>query len=199
MKIGIFGGTFDPVHNGHIRMAREALREFSLDIMILMPSFDPPHKDDKGITPYGKRVEMLVTAVADEENILVSTMEGAREGVSYTVETLRQMGKEYPGAKLYFIIGGDTLHELESWREFREVFTLAVFIAFQRKGIESQAGEEIKRLKETYNADIQLSGRAIPGLSATEIRRLAADGKSISGMVPPAVERYIIDNRLYRL
>jgi nicotinate-nucleotide adenylyltransferase len=199
VKLGILGGTFDPIHKAHLLMAERAIREFSLNYILVIPSACPPHKRDRDIGDFSSRYDMCVLATKDYECMFASPMEANREGFSYTIDTLKELGKEYPGAELYFIIGGDTVFELETWKSAGEVFPLTKFIAFNRHGLDKQTIiEKIAYLHGKYNATILLSNARVPNISSTQIRELVLQHKDIKDIVPIDVVRYINEHGLYR-
>ncbi|MDX1358978.1 MAG: nicotinate (nicotinamide) nucleotide adenylyltransferase, partial [Clostridia bacterium] len=123
MRIGILGGTFNPIHNGHLEMAEIAVDVYSLDDVILIPTGNPPHKADEEIISKYDRYELCLLSAAAYDNIFVSSVEIDREGITYTIDTLKELEKLYGiRDELYFIIGGDTVFQLEKWKDFKEVF-----------------------------------------------------------------------------
>lgn len=134
-KIGIIGGTFDPVHFGHLEIAREMKARFDLDRVIFMPAPSPPHKDSGDISAFEHRYAMLKCAVSGKENFSVSDLEAQREGKSYTVDTLRQLHRIYPDATFFFLMGMDSFTELTSWKEYPRLFELSNIVVAQRPGL----------------------------------------------------------------
>jgi nicotinate-nucleotide adenylyltransferase len=134
-KIGIIGGTFDPVHFGHLEIAREMETRFDLDRVIFMPAPSPPHKDPGDISAFEHRYAMLKCAVSGEDNFSVSDLEAQREGKSYTVDTLRQLHRIYPDATFFFLMGMDSFAELTSWKEYPRLFELSNIVVAQRPGL----------------------------------------------------------------
>ena len=198
-KIGILGGTFDPPHLGHLFMAKTALREFSLDEVILLPVGDPPHKRSQHVASGIDRLNMLELLRGGEAHITISDMEIAREGYTYTVDSLRRLTQLLPHAIFYYIIGEDTLYELESWKEHESVFSLTEFICFPRPGGDGERmWSTAEFLKRRYGKDIAFSQSSGPDISSTHIRELIMQGDSTKGLLPEEVRRYIDDNKLYR-
>ncbi len=192
MRIGVFGGSFDPPHNGHIGIATHAARQLGLDRTILVPSAVPPHKLDRDLSSPEDRLAMCELAVADVPGLSVSDVELRREGVSYTVDTLLELRGMFPGSELFMLIGMDNYHEFHLWRDPERILELATVIVMDRpgyrtRGIEPNAGSRIRRV-EVPQIDV----------SSTQIRRLVSIGEPISGLVPRAVEEYIDAHRLYR-
>ncbi|MEM5776001.1 MAG: nicotinate-nucleotide adenylyltransferase, partial [Anaerolineaceae bacterium] len=133
--IGLLGGTFNPVHNGHIRMACIALDEFMLGEVVFIPAGNPPHKRSEAIAPAEHRVNMLRLAIQDESRFSINTLEIDREGLTYTVDTLETLRHLHPGNEYNYIIGADTLYELPGWRNFERVIALTCFICVLRPGV----------------------------------------------------------------
>lgn len=199
MRLGIFGGTFDPVHWGHLVMAEQCREQCELDQVWFLPAGLPPHKTGQTISSGKQRAEMLELALAGQPDFLVSRLEFSREGKSYTVDTLRELHAERPGDELFFLIGGDSLDDLPSWREPERIVELATVVAVNR-------GDRPLPLKHELAAHLgaaianRVEPVTMPGidLSSTDIRGRVRDGKSIRFMVPRAVEAYIAEHKLYR-
>lgn len=195
--IGILGGTFNPVHNAHLMMARQALLQYDLERVMLIPTGQPPHKQGEQIASAQHRLEMLKQAVAGEPGLCVSPVEVLRRGVTYTVDTLYQLQAREP-AIYSFIIGADTLCDLPSWKEIETVCRLCRFIAFYREGMDLERTLEAKAYMERqYGAKISISPCRIPEISSTVIRRRLLCGQPISQYVPPRVERYLLTHEVY--
>lgn len=187
-KIGILGGTFNPVHRGHIQLAKNALKRFGLDQVVLIPCSRPPHKRPDRLAPSKHRLAMLKAAVRNEPRFSFSDIEIRRGGTSYSIDTLQELGRKHPGAEFYFIIGGDSVNELRSWRRIDELQKLCTFVATGRPGFRVQRSVKVTMFKG-----------ALVDVSSSDIRRRVAEGKSIRRLVPSAVERYIISRRLYQV
>ncbi len=213
MKLGIFGGTFDPIHWGHLRSAEEVSETFGLGRVYFIPASIPPHKRGQTRTPARDRLNMVRLAVARNPRFAVSTVELARPGVSYSIDTIRSFAKNLQkGDSLHFIIGLDAFREIGTWKDFREIFFLCNFVVTSRPGSKENdplkgTGVAVKKLfcydfrKRNYRHEsgtrinfIELTDIAI---SASEIRGLVKQGKSIRYLVPSSVERYIKRRRLY--
>ena len=195
MKLGLFGGTFDPVHFGHLLLAEQCREQCGLDAVWFLPSGSPPHKR-REIMSGKQRTEMLELAIAGHGAFSVDDRELLRDGTTYTVDTLTELHAELPDAELFFLIGGDSLHDLPTWREPQRILELATIVAVNRG---DRPLPELDDVSERLNlAAIQIV--TMPGceLSATDIRRHVAAGKSIRYMTPRAVEVYIQQHELYR-
>lgn len=197
--MGILGGTFDPVHYGHLIIA-EAVREgFDLEKILFIPSGQPPHKDNSRVSDAEHRYNMLKAAISTNPHFDISRIEIDRDGYTYSVDTLSQLKSIYGcNTTIYFIIGADIVQELTTWREFEKVFTLCDFIAVFRPGNkETSFLNEIDRLKSEYNAKIHTLEAPLIEISSTEIRDRVAEGKSIKYFLPEPVEQYIYANAIY--
>ncbi len=212
-KIGIMGGTFDPVHYGHLRAAEEALEALGLDRILFVPAASPPHKFQAGIQEFEHRMEMLRRAVEDHPQFEVSDLERQIPGKSYTAVTLRKLHGLLPEeSRLFFLLGMDAFLELNTWWHYRELFALSSLVVLRRPGHEE--GQIPVFLKEHVSPLYELEAGSgvfvhpelLPvvvvqntylGISSTRIRWLAAHGKSIRYLVPHEVLRYIAKERLY--
>lgn len=198
-KIGILGGTFDPPHLGHLYMARTALKEFALDEVILLPVGDPPHKRSQHVATGEDRMTMLSLMRGDESRLAISDMEIKRAGYTYTVDSLRRLTQTMPNAVFYYIIGEDTLYELETWREHEKVFSLTEFICFARPGGDGEKlWATVEFFKRRYGKDIAVSRHSGPDISSSHIRELIRQGGSTTGLLSENVRKYIDDKKLYR-
>ncbi len=197
---GILGGTFNPVHNGHIDMALKVLGEFDLKKVTLMPTGTPPHKRGHTWMASGaQRMRMAALAIADEQRLALSGMEVEREGYTYTVDTMRELNSKFQETDFYFIIGSDSLFEIEMWKDFSELARLTRFICVRRPEHEPlDVLAEAARLEEKYNVFIEISKYDGLYVSSSHIRERMAQGKSISRFVPAQVEEYIIACGLYK-
>lgn len=198
-KAGILGGTFDPVHCGHLIIAQEALEKFNLDKVIFIPSGMPPHKNISEVTAPEHRLNMVRLATEGNPYFEVSCIELDRKGYTYTVDTLISLMNIYGGSvELYFIIGADVLQDLLTWRDPDRVFGMCQFIAIPRPGcLNSTFAEETEYLVKTHKAVIHSIETPPIEISSTCIRQRVRMGKSIKNLVPEAVLGYIIENRLY--
>lgn len=198
-KIGILGGTFNPVHYGHLIIAEAAREALGLDRVLFIPSGLPPHKSNSEVAGAEHRYDMVERAVRSNPYFEASRAEIERPGYTYTVDTLRSLGVRYGGnAGLYFIIGADVINELTTWKNFKEVFALCSFIAFRRPGADRNSFEgDTARLKEKYPLSISVIEAPLIDISSTGIRERVSAYKSIKYLVPECVEEYIYENGLY--
>lgn len=198
MRIGIFGGTFDPVHLGHLVLAEQCREQCQLDAVWFVPAGVPPHKTGNEITPSAQRVEMLQLAIAGHERFRVETLELDRPGPSYTVETLKELRRRTPDGEFFLLLGADSVQDLPTWREPREIFRLATIVAVNRG---DQAGYDPDRLSPWFPPEAlqQIQAVRIPALdlSSRDIRERVRAGGSIRYLVPRAVEIYLTQHRLY--
>ncbi|MBM7556211.1 nicotinate-nucleotide adenylyltransferase [Halanaerobacter jeridensis] len=193
--IGIMGGTFDPIHNGHLVTAECARHQYDLDKVVFVPSGNPPHKTDKKITSAEDRYSMALLATMSNPHFRVSRIEIDRQGLSYTIDTVRAFKEMYPGAKIYFITGADAILEIFTWKAPDVLLEEVEFIAASRPGYcLSQLGKEIY---DEYRDSINLL--EIPGLaiSSTNIRTRVKHGRPIKYQLPEEVEAYIRKHNLY--
>ena len=209
MKLGVLGGTFNPVHFAHLRQAEELRESVELDRVLLVPASEPALKHS-GIAPAAHRLEMVRRAAASNPALEVDDLELRRAGPSYTVDTLRALRERNPRAELWFLVGADTLPELASWREPTRLFELANFAVATRPGYAAGLRELLPRalaasFRDTESGLVHASGnelRAVPftplEISASDIRRRAARGESIRYLVPDEVREYIAKHHLYR-
>jgi len=188
MRIGILGGTFDPAHNGHIYLAKKACQRLSLDNIIFIPAYLPPHKKGVKVTPAKDRFNMLKLAIRGNKKFKISDMEIKRKGRSYSVETLRHLRKKY-GRKteLFFMTGSDSLKELNKWKNLEEILSLCKFVIVERPGF---------KIKKPLKGVITLKISA-KNISATDIRTRIITGKPINRLTPGSVQNYICSHRLY--
>jgi nicotinate-nucleotide adenylyltransferase len=202
MRLGLLGGTFNPIHEGHLAIARAARVGLKLDSVVLVPAARPPHKaHDTSLAPAEDRLAMTRLAAASEPGLEVSGIELERTGPSFTIDTVRAFLARDPGVELYFIIGCDTLPELATWRAARELLSLARFAVVARPGRELEA--DLARFERDFGTEAAraVRERIVPmepaAVSATEVRARVAGGKPIEGLVPGAVAEYIRAHRLY--
>lgn len=183
-KIGLYGGSFDPIHNGHLILARDAMERLELDKVIFLPARISPHKLDRPPAPPEARCLMLATAIADEPRFEMDPCEIEREGPSFTIDTVQLFRNRYPGAKLYYFIGDDNLPELDTWRDIANLRESAHFVVLSRAGM-------------PFLSEFPIITRHIE-ISSTEIRNRIARGLSVRYMVPLPACDVIAKLGLYR-
>ena len=194
MRFGIYGGTFDPVHYGHLLAAEQCREQCRLDQVWFIPAASPPHKQDLTITAGERRAEMLELAVAGMPQFAVNRTELKRQGPSYTVDTLAELRDEDPDRELFLLIGADSVDEFPTWREPRRIADLATLVVINR----GRTAPDLTRLSECCASREPIVVQ-MPGidLSATDIRQRVRSAQSIRFMTPRAVEVYIHEHRLY--
>jgi nicotinate-nucleotide adenylyltransferase len=183
-KIGIMGGTFDPIHHGHLILARDAVEQLQLDELLFIPAAISPHKVGRQPAAAELRVEMLRAAIRDEPRFCLDTLEIERPAPSYTVDTIEALKRREPDAQFVYLIGEDNVAQLPTWHRFSELSQMVQFVVLDRSGL---------RAEHRYPVVRQLID-----ISATDIRNRVARGASIRYLVPPAVELLIRERQLYR-
>ena len=213
MRLGILGGTFDPIHFGHLRTAEETGEGLGLEKVYLIPSASPPHKTKEVVTAFDHRLAMVRQALIDSPLLEVMDLEGKRAGLSYSIETLMELHSMFgPGLELFFILGVDAFLEIKTWKDYQRLFEYAHFVIVQRAGFPPDKlhtfllGLGLK-IERTDQADVYVmtSGKKIifktttlMDISSTRIRNMAAQGRSIRFLVPDSVRHYIIEKGLYK-
>lgn len=196
MKTGILGGSFNPPHLGHLFIAQSVYQEFDLDEVLLLPLGTPPHKTH--IAPREAREIMCRMLAKAADGLQVCTIELERQGYTYTVDTLRQMRQQYPGHSFYYIIGTDTLFQLEHWRDYRQVFEYTEFICVPRPGDDrAKVEDKIRQFRREYQKEILLSTVVGPNISSTGVREAICQNRSTDGMLLPEIRDYIERMQLY--
>ena len=199
MRVGIYGGTFSPVHNGHVAAAKAFMEQMWLDILYIIPTGVTPHKTMKGDATAADRLEMCRLAFEGVEGVIVSDLEMRREGKSYTVDTLRELYD--PDGRLFLLMGTDMLMTLDKWREPDEIFRLCypVYVRRETDGeLDAPIVEKIKSYQDKYGKVVRRIVTPAIELSSTDVRAAVAEGFPIEGAVPPAVADYIHTHGLYR-
>jgi len=210
-RTGILGGTFDPVHNGHLALAAAAGNVCNLSEVVLLPAAVPPHKATKDITKFSHRAAMLTLAVRDNPLLYVSTIEELLPSPSYTIDTLQYLRIHSAGtSQFYFITGADAFLDILSWHKYEDVLMASHFIVFSRNGCKNKKLNKLllflnykKKNKDWwYNQksrkSIYTSTLALPAVSSSEIRKRISSGKGVDSLVPEEVARYIRDHGLYK-
>ncbi len=208
-RTGILGGTFDPVHNGHLALAEAAGELCDLDEIVLLPALVPPHKQNKKITEFSHRAAMLEIATENRDSLQLSTIERLLPTPSFTIDTLNYLKlHSVVPVEFFFITGADTFLYILSWKTYRDVLRLSNFIVFLRSGKNrkklhkflTRLGYKEKEnswYNETYNTWIYCSAMTLPPVSSSEVRKLVSLGSSTSELLPQGVIEYIAENRLY--
>lgn len=212
-RIAIYGGTFDPIHNGHWQVATAILESFAMDRLLFVPAFVPPHKRGRQISSPFHRLAMLAVATADEPRMFVSTIELEAPERPYTVETLKQLRPELDEARLFFVMGADSFNDVTTWREHERLLTEYDVIVAIRPGYENVTGHLAEPLRERC---VDLGGGRLPSeedlktpriyltdyvevdISATEVRDAARANRRLADWVPPPVAAYIEKYKLYQ-
>lgn len=192
MRIGIFGGTFDPPHIGHIIIPYWVACEFALDKVIFMPAYIPPQKIDRKISPAGIRGEMVRMSICEESKFELSLIEYERGSISYTVESLEVVKRDFNKDELFLLIGADSFAQIESWFCWERIWDYATPIVFRREGFD--IAQDLKRI----NRKILVSTAPVISLSSTMIRERVSSGYPIKYLVHPRVETFIIEKGLYK-
>jgi len=213
LRLGILGGTFDPIHIGHLRIAEEIREELELKKVYLIPGAMPPHKDRGMVTPFGARLTMAKMAAQDSPFLEALDLEGRRPGLSYSIETLKEIhGLFQPGPELFFIIGMDAFQEIRTWKQYKRLFDYANFVVIKRPGF---SVEELESFVLSLDVGFENQGMenlftipsgnlliykeaALMDISSTGIREMVAAGRSIRFLVPKLVRRFILEKGLYK-
>ena len=197
-RYGIYGGSFDPIHIGHVALAENAVRECGLDKLIFMPAYISPFKQDRHVTDGRDRCRMIETVLKTNSAFCLSRYELNKQGTSYTIKTLRHWEKLLDG-ELFFILGFDSAVQIDTWFEGEEILKNYHLVTARRPDTDYAEGlKKIESFREKYGADIIILNMIPVDASSTEIRNLIKDGKPLTGLVPPEVEEYIIEHKLYR-
>jgi nicotinate-nucleotide adenylyltransferase len=214
VRLGLFGGTFNPIHFGHLRAAIEVREAFSLDKLLLIPSANPPHKTADQVANAESRFEMVRLAVRREPFLEASDIELARPGPSYTIQTLQYFQERFgPESDIHFIVGQDAFSEITTWKSYKELFATADFIVMTRPGSELGRIQDFvhTHISDAYQYDSTSNQYSHPGwrtifclnithldISASQIRERIRQGRSIRFLVPQTVEDFIAEKGLYR-
>lgn len=197
-KIGVLGGTFDPIHLGHLYIAYEAYEKFDLDKIIFMPGGNPPHKQGKNITEANIRYEMVKEAIKDYSFFAVSKYEIDKKEFSYTFETLEYLNNMYSSAEIYFITGADCLINLEKWKNVKKIMDLSKMVVFNRPGYsKNEIILQKEKVEQKYNNKIIYLDLLNLEISSTLIRERVSKGLYVDFFLPPAVKKLIEEKRLY--
>jgi nicotinate-nucleotide adenylyltransferase len=201
MRIGVFGGTFDPIHLGHLILAEQCREQGRLDQVLFVPAARPPHKLDRLVTPFAQRAEMLTLAISGQPAFKVDELERDRPGPSYTADTLDEMHRRQPDAEQFLLVGGDTLRDLPLWFQPARIVARATLLVMARPGARLRSVEELRaELKLSGDVPLRLELAEVPliEIASSDLRRRVLEGRSIRYQVPRAVEAYIADKQLYQ-
>jgi len=201
MRIGIFGGTFDPVHLGHLILAEQCREQAKLDQVLFVPAALPPHKQGMSLTSFAQRVEMLALAISGHPAFRIDELERDRSGPSYTVDTLTQLQQAGPGDELCFIFGSDSVRDLPIWYQPTRILELATLLVVARADYPPFSAPELRaalKLGDDVPLRYQIVDAPLITLASRDIRKRIAERRSVRYMIPRAVEAYIEDKGLYR-
>lgn len=198
-KVGIMGGTFDPIHMGHLILAQCAMEQHNLDEIWMMPNGNPKYKSDRQITDASHRLEMVRLAICDNPKFILSSMEVEREGYTYTYETVEQLKEQYPDCDFYFIIGADSLFAFDTWKNPERILAACTLLASSRNHISrEQMHTQIDSLVKRYGGVIDIIDLPAIDISSNMLRQNVMVGKSIRYYVDNKVAAYIQKQELYR-
>lgn len=198
-KIGIMGGTFSPIHIGHLMIAQRAYEEYHLDQVVFLPNGNPPHKADDSVLDVFHRAEMVKLAIQSHPEFVFSDLEIQNDAFSYTSDTLAHFCSLDPEASYFFIVGADSLDYMDKWHEPQEIFARATILAAARGNLEQESMEKkIRELKQKYHASIELLHLPNVAISSNWIRKNIKEGYSIHYYVTDEVEAYIKQHNLYK-
>jgi nicotinate-nucleotide adenylyltransferase len=192
--VGIMGGTFDPIHYGHLFAAEEARDELALEKIVFIPTGTPPHKTYKGMAAARDRYEMTLLAIAGNDGFDISKIETDRPGMSYTLDTLKAMRDLYPSRGLFFITGMDAVLDIVKWRAPFEISRLCTIVVVKRPGY---GNDELEKLPGEIKNSLRVIGAPMLDISATEIRRRVREGRGVRYLMPEAVRAHIRKKNLY--
>ena len=201
MRLGVFGGTFDPVHLGHLILAEQCREQAKLDQVLFVPAARPPHKLDRELTKFEQRVEMLALAISGHPVFRIDEREKNRPGPSFTYVTLEELRQEQPSADLFLIIGADSLHDLPGWVQPRRILELATLLVVPRPGTEMADLDSLRQAlapPDDFPLRLQIVNAPLIDLASRDIRQRIGQGRSVRYMIPRAVEAYAAEKELYR-
>lgn len=197
-KLGILGGTFDPVHNGHLALADDMQKRLALDEVIFIPARLPPHKTEREITDFAHRYAMVQLAIQDYAHFTLSDLEAKRPGKSYTYDTLLTLKAAYPACTLYFLTGADALVGFTTWHRWRDILDMCTVVVTTRPGFVFKPPAELVDEVDKRQKGLLLLEKEEVDISATKLREAIADSKPWRQWLPPAVANYIQTHHLYR-
>lgn len=196
-KIGIMGGTFDPIHYGHLLIALDAAEEFGLDQVIFLPTGKSPHKPESQVTEPAVRCAMVQLAISDNPKFSMSVLEAESEEINYTYQTLKKFRRMDPDAHFYFIMGEDSLDDFPGWRRPEDICRMASVLVAVRGGGSAGIQEKLKRIRAAYQADMHLLHAPVFSVSSREIRQRIRSGRSVRYLLPEEIEAFIRTHSLY--
>ena len=198
-KLAIMGGTFDPIHIGHLMTAEEVRHEFDIDQVVFIPTGQPPHKECDHVTHSQHRYLMTVLATVENPHFNVSRIEIDRPGKTYTVDTIKEIKKAYASdTKIYFITGADAVHEILTWKHVDELMKICEFVAVTRPGYDKKhLKSKIDELRESFECTVHFLEVPALAISSSDVRKRVEKGKPIQYLVTPSVEKYIQKIKLY--
>ena len=196
-RIGIMGGTFDPVHNGHLAIARSAAEQLELSQVLFIPAGNPHFKRNQEVTSASQRADMVALAIEDDSLFALDLCEVERRGITYTADTLEELTQRYEGARLFFIMGTDSAITLPGWKRAEDVARLCTIVVAKRPG---QSTERVREALATSSVDFDVMYLDVPQIdvSSTQLREDVARGRDVSAYVPAAVMTYLAQTGLYR-
>lgn len=212
MRTGILGGTFNPIHLAHLKIAEEVLRAFSLDQILFIPAADPPHKEVDQDVSFAHRFAMVEKAIAGQPLFTVSNLEQQRHGKSFSVDTLEVLSQKDPGGERYFIIGLDSYRDIASWKDFRKIFSLCHLVVLARPGVhlpdplsplpvairpDFWYDETSKKIIHKSGNCVYFLSKTFLDISSTQIRQRLNTGQPVDHLIPSCVAQYIEDHHLY--
>ena len=198
MRVGVFGGTFDPPHLGHLILAAEALDQLRLDRLLWVLTQDPPHKHGRMIRPWEERFEMVRLETAEDPAFEISRVDIDRPGPHYAVDTMAILAQQIPGAELFYLIGGDSLHDLPTWHQPRQFLQACAGLGVMRRPGDSINLDALENVLPRISARVHFITTPLLEISSTDIRQRIASGRPFRYYLTPAVYQYILKTRLYQ-
>ena len=198
MRIGIFGGSLNPITNAHLTIIEAAKLQMRLDKVLVIPAGTPYMKDQETIAPAQERLNMARNSIFGESHVEVLDIEIVREGNTYTIDTIKELRKTYPTDTFFLILGADALSSFDQWKDFKEILAETTIVVFARDQVDNDTlWRQIVYLTRAYNAQVTLLDTFIPNISSTIVRQLISEGKSFKHLIPIAARHHIVANKLY--